>query len=113
MKEAPTVYYNDAFYVFGGSTSGLVELTTIAQLTIATFQWKRVGNIKQSRNGHNVIVIQDSFFVIGGLHKRKMEQCIYNEVTKEMQCVGPKHELELDGYAEYPELFAVESDYCL
>ena len=112
MNRAPTVYHKNAFYLFGGYTDGLVEMTTIARFSIVTFNWDRVGDLVKSRNGHNVIEIQGAFYVVGGLFPRKAERCDYDEIKKEMKCEYLKLELELDSYADYPELFAVEKGYC-
>ena len=113
LNQAPTVYYKNAFYIFGGYTDALVEMTLVARFSIVTSEWNRVGDLVWSRNGHNVIEVQGSFIVIGGLFKRKTEKCDYDEIKKEMQCEQVRLGLELDSYGDYPELFAVEKNYCL
>lgn len=47
---ATTVYYKDAFYVFGTHQS---QAPTIAKYSLITRNWSRVGEIKEARSEHS------------------------------------------------------------
>ena len=82
----------------------------IAKLDGTTFEWEDVGSMQAIRYLHNVIVIQDTFLVVGGEGRRNTERCSYDSSENRFTC--QKHPLTLRDYADYPELFAVQSDFC-
>ena len=70
--------FNDMFYVFGGKsyTSGTTELSTIAKYNPSSDTWLKVGQLKQARNWHNVILSQGYFMIVGDGDGNKMsEKC--------------------------------------
>ena len=100
-----------SFYLFGGSDGSFFSsgYRTIAGFDTNTKQWKKLGYLNQSRQGHGLIVHQGQFIVVGGdpgLYK--IERCILKGDSIQCTTVGP----ELYGYYNYPELMSVPENYC-
>ena len=110
--QAPIVYIVDAFYVFGGSTGIKVNNqwqgdTTIGKLD-AELVWSKVGDLNESKWGHNVIFDGNYALVIGGRYTMPTEKCTLS--TSEVNCT--EQNPSLYEYAIYPELFLVPSNFC-
>ena len=67
------------------------------------------GRLNNARYWHGAIVVDDHVLVIGGDGNLKSEKCAFD--NDEMVCVD--QEPKLDFYYKWPELFKVDSDYCL
>merc|ERR1711892_882316 len=107
--DAPIIYTDGAFYVFGGYSGGNFggsSIKSIGKLDATTFIWSKVGDLYSGRYGHNVIFDGAHFLVIGGLGTKKTEKCTL--VNGQMTCA--EQNSELSEYAFYPELYMVPSD---
>ena len=100
ISDAPIIYFEGFFYVFGG--------TKINKLNAATHVWSKAGDLNTSRYGHNVIFDGRHFLVVGGRGTKKTEQCTITH--EEVTCV--EQAPQLTDYAFYPELFLVPGNIC-
>ena len=65
---APIVYHKNAYYVFGGTSGSRHGYDRLARMDAQTRTWKELtpGKLSHERWGHAVVVIEESFLVIGG-----------------------------------------------
>ena len=73
-----TAMFNDMFYVFGGRShiNRYTDLSTIAKYNPDSDKWLKVGQLKQPRTYHSVILSKNSFMIIGdGLNNKMTEKC--------------------------------------
>ena len=119
------LYYDDAFYLFGGHTAYFTPYSihsysnlftqTIAQLDTKTKIWSKIGILRQGRQGHGAIYYDGKFFVFGGRKnpKSKNDAQVKNEVCtlkgSKMTCI--EQSTGLDKYRYYPELFLVAENF--
>ena len=103
-----SIYFDQAYYIFGGRGSTSSELTKIGRLDAVTKTWSLAGELNQGRYGHGVIFDQAQFWVIGGYKARNTESCIPNGETVTCTEVG---EALNYWYSHYPELALVADDY--
>ena len=71
-------------------------------------QWTKAGELKQARNGHNVIYDGEYLMVFGGDYERQTEKCSLTDGSVSCTSQNPV----LDFYTDYPELFLVSDDFC-
>ena len=101
----------ETFYIFGGDAGprDSTPSTTIAAFSTVTKEWKKVGNLNQARFAHGVFIQQGNFIVVGGYFGTLgTERCILNEDEIRCTVIDP----ELSTYYYYPEMMAVEPDFC-
>ena len=83
-----------SFYVFGGYGYGSAYRgDTIAGFYTNTKQWKKLGYLNKSREGHGIILHQGQFIVVGGHGLQETERCILKgDSIQSFQCttVGPE-----------------------
>ena len=97
----------DNFYYFGGADKNF--LSSILRLSAASWTWSNVGNFNSARRGHGVILVENTFMVIGGLSTKPNEACQLN--NGQFTCESKTS--SLNDYAFYPLLFLVSDDYKL
>ena len=103
------IFYNNGFIHFGGFgyTDG-GDLDLIARLDSQTYEWSKIGRLKQKRRKHNVILTQSDFLILGGQDRPfKTERCSYENKTISCSTQTP----ELSDYI-FPILIPVSSSYC-
>ena len=99
----------DSFYIFGGLSHG-TKSSTIAAFSTVTKEWKKLGELKQARYYHGVIIQNGDFVVVGGNDGQLgTERCILSEDTITCTVIDPV----LDHYYYYPEMMSVPPNYCL
>ena len=81
--------------------------STIAKYDDST--WRKVGNMKHSRRGHNVIALDQDLIVVGGVGLLQTEKCSFDDDVVNCQSQKPL----LSNYMYFPELFLVADDFCL
>ena len=75
------VFYGANFYYFGGTDRKnllSIMLSSILRLNAATWTWSNVGNLNSVRYGHKVILVENTFMVIGGPASYSNEACLLN-----------------------------------
>ena len=97
----------DNFYYFGGRDNS--DLSSILRLSAASWNWSNVGNLNSARRSHGVILVENTFMVIGGLGTQANEACLLNNG----QFTCQEKTSSLNRYASYPLLFLVNDDYKL
>jgi len=102
------VYVHSSYFFFGGWGHGGNDRSTIARLDGSSYQWSKVGQLNQGRNGHKAIHLNDIFLVAGGWGTKKTEKCKY----KNDQMVCELQSPSLTNHAWYPELMAMTDDFC-
>ena len=99
------IFYSNNFYYFGGyNTSGL---RSILSLNAVSWTWSKVGNLNSNRFNHGVILVENTFMVIGGLYNKANEFCILNNG----QFTCEEKTSRLNNYVSTPLLFLVNDDY--
>ena len=97
----------DNFYYFGGYDRS--DLSSILRLSAASWTWSNVGNLSSARNAHGVILVENTFMVIGGLSTKPNEACQLN--NGQFTCEAKTSSLNY--YYYYPLPFLVSDDYKL
>ena len=98
-----------SFYIFGGDYGDFQQTDTIAAFSTITKEWRKVGELNQARLAHGVFIQQGYFIVIGGMDGLLgTERCILNEDAISCTVVEPI----LHNYFYYPEMMAVEPNFC-
>ena len=105
------LYYERAFYIFGGFTSSNGYQQTIARLDADTQTWSKAGSLKNGRYGHGAIFDGEKFIVLGGYPSGngpvKNEVCTLSGTS--MTCEEASNTLE--NYYASPELFLVPEHF--
>ena len=119
IQEAPfglfdyaAIFYTGNFYYFGSEdtlNSGYAALNSILCLNAITWTWSNVGQLNSARSGHGVILIDNTFMVIGGSGHPRNEVCHLNNgrFTCERKTSSLSH------YYRTPLLFLVSDDFGL
>ena len=108
-----------------GGTCDDTSSSLIAKYTID--KWERVGNLQDSRYAHRAIANDNRIYVVGGWGIQyvfkwiKPYKLIYIFSETEIWSVDNQDnattmkiaEPYLQDYAHYPELFIVDSDFCV
>ena len=94
------------FYYFGGYDEA--DLNSILRLNAARWKWAFVGKLKSARNGHGVILIDDTFMIIGGQGNFSNEAC-FLEFNGKFTC--EEKVSSLDDYYFTPLMVLVNDDY--
>ena len=108
ISDLAVVYAHSSYFYFGGYSDAYYNLSIIARLDGESFEWTKVGQLKEGRYGHNAIHLNGYFIVVGGYGSRKTEKCVYN--NNQMICNSQSPSLTY--YAYTPELMVVHDDYC-
>ena len=101
------VYAYSSYFYFGGSATNL-STKTIARLDGSSYKWSKVGQLNEGRFGHNAILLNDIFLVVGGRYTKKTEKCEY--IYDQMVCHSQTP--SLTEYAFAPELMIMSDYYC-
>ena len=106
------VYDAGNFYYFGGHDTGVglpygTELDSILRLNAATWTWSEVGKLNSIRRGHQVVVVDNTFMVLGGGDIRHNEACTLN--NDEFTC--EEKTSKLNYYGHTPLVVLVDDDY--
>ena len=107
IYDFPIVALDTSFYIFGGSPSATIG-TVIASFDTISKQWERLGELKQARWAHGVIVHQGEFIVVGGGGEKWTERCTLNDNSIQCNIVNP----ELENYLDYPHMISVPANFC-
>ena len=73
LSQFAVIFDAGNFYYFGGYDRGVIN--SILRLNEATWTWSRVGNLNSARWHHGVILIENTFMVIGGDGTHPNEAC--------------------------------------
>ena len=111
LSNAAVLHAQDNFYVFGGYTGRLSVTNVIARLDSKTYQWSMAGQLNTARNYHAAVAIDGEFLIVGGAGEYDTERCSFHEIDGELTCLD--QEPTLLNYFRWPELFLVESNFCL
>ena len=123
--DVPTLYYkgNDSFYVIGCGAenpkySSCDDPTLIAKFNPANGDWKRAGNMVNSRLYYNAIIADDKLMIFGDDYRSESEICEVKEedYNQFLSCSlkGPT----LEGSGPFPSgsfaaLFLVDDHQCI
>ena len=96
-------------------STGLKSSSTIAAFSTKTKEWKKMGNLKNAREGHGVSIQRGEFIVVGGKNSESngqkalsTERCTVKGDVIKCTEIGPV----LTSYEDYPEMMLVLHDYC-
>ena len=109
ISDPAVVFAHSSYFFFGGYSKANFHLSIIARLDGESFEWTKVGQLKEGRYGHNAIHLNGYFIVVGG-HGiyENTEKCMYN--NNQMICNSQSP--SLNNYYNTPELMIVSDDYC-
>jgi len=102
-----TITYENRLYIFGGyNRNG--KSVHIGRMTYLGLEWSKGPELLLSRQAHRSILVGDEIYHLGGSGNIKTEKWTIkeNEVTKESL------DFELNNYYRYPEVFAINRNYC-
>ena len=109
LSDYAVVFNADNFYYFGGNTGSLSS--SILGLSAASWTWSIVGKLNFSRHGHGVILVENTFMVLGGegLYSVDMpnEACLLS--SGQFTCT--QLSTNLTDYTFTPLLFLVDNAY--
>ena len=94
VYHAGTLFYDGAFYLFGGktkTTSKPVGFSTnkIMKFDTKTMVWSHFGKLKNPRDGHSVVLSTEKAYIVGG--GKKIESCsLKTTICEEVKFVGTK-----------------------
>ena len=108
ISNAPIVYHERAFYVFGGGIDYNGSTNIIGRLDASTLTWRKAGHLNNARWGHGAIFNGDVFIVAGGYGNLKTEVCSINNSS--VICL--EQTPTLDYYRTYPEMLLVTDEFC-
>ena len=104
--------HNGGYILFGGfkGSSGLdgSVSTTVARLDENNTSWRKLGDIKNAREGHSAIYDGQVFLIIGGKGTETTEKCSISESSIDCMDQSPI----LKDYESHPSLFLVPGDFC-
>ena len=93
-------------------STGLKNSSTIAAFSTKTKAWKKIGNLKNAREGHGVFIQRGEFIIVGGKSYGQKalstERCTLKGDVIKCKEIGPV----LTSYEDYPEMMLVLHDYC-
>ena len=72
-----TVFHAGNHYFFGGNTGS--NLKSILRLSGSSWTWSNVGQLNEARHGLGVILVKNTFMVVGGWGTYKNEACLLND----------------------------------
>ena len=102
------IYDAGYFYYFGGYDHGPVnDINSILRLSEETWTWSNVGQLNRPRRSHAVILVDNTFMVIGGTGSFRNEACVLNNG----QFTCEEGDTYLNRYDAYPLAFLVGDDY--
>ena len=101
-----TIFHAGNFYYFGGLV-GKQPTKSILCLNEASWAWSKIGQLNSLRDRHGVILIGNTFMVIGGRNTKPNEVCHLKHDT--FSCAELPSELK--AYMMRPLCFLVNDDY--
>ena len=111
----PIVALDSTFYIFGPVYESRAQKTIAAFDTIKK-EWKYMGDLKEDRIHHGVIIHDGDFLVIGGFywgiesgHDLSIERCILADDSIQCQLIDPV----LEARSEFPAMMHVSDDFCI
>ena len=119
LSESAVIFHAGNFYYFGGydgrgcygpKCNGPTydgRLNTIFRLKSAKWVWSVVGRLNAVRRGNSVILVENTFMVIGGVGEKPNEACLLGE-NGIFTC---EETSSLDTYWYYPVLFLVNDEF--
>ena len=107
LSDYAAIFHADSFYYFGGFESGSGYLRSILRLNATSWAWSNAGQMKSSRRGHAVILVKNTFMVIGGGYTRQHSACLLN--NGKFSC--EEKSSSLTDYVDRPMLFLVNDSY--
>ena len=114
IEEAPVrtfsnyavIFVDSNFYYFGGKDHGGTQLSSILRLDAVSWAWSNLGQLNSARSAHGVILLGNTFMVIGGKGTKSNEACHLNNV----QFICEEKVSNLTNYYR-PLLFLVNEQY--
>ena len=109
FSDYAVVYNSGNFYYFGGWDNPRVnmpkgDISSILCLNSVTWTWSNVGQLNRPRSQHQVILVGNTFMVLGGWYEFANEACILN--NGKFTC--EEKTTRLIGYVSRPLLFLVD-----
>ena len=98
------------FYLFGGYAYNLGYQDSTVISRFSSGKWQLVGELTTKRKGHNVIVKDSQFWIVGGQGSFKTEVC---SITGDRVSCDEHGDQKLQSYSFYPEMFIVPYNFCL
>ena len=105
MNSYAVIFHGGNHFFFGGSSDG--QLDSILRLSGNSWTWSKVGQLNALRQAHGVILVEDTFTVVGGTGIKKNEACVLN--NEQLTCTELAS--SLTNYEYYPILYLVGKDY--
>ena len=99
------LYAAGDFYYFGGNADN--NFRSILCLNSTTWTWSTIGHLNKAREGHGVILIEQTFMIIGGEGNYTTEACL----LKNGNFTCEETDSTLTNYYRTPLLFPVNDKY--
>ena len=108
MSGYGVVFDGSSHYYFGGYDDYHGnKLHSILRLQSGSWKWSNVGRINSARGGHAIILVSETFMVVGGSGNHTNEACFLND--GQFNC--DKMPSSLYWYNSRPILFSVGETY--
>ena len=102
MRWYVAVFYAGNHYYFGGT-----RLSSILCLNGSSWSWSNAGQLNSSRNGHGVILVGNTFTIVGGEGTLRNEACLL--FNGQFNCT--ELSTSLTNYSWRPMLYLVDENY--
>ena len=110
MSRYAPIFHGGSLFYFGG-WDGSVKLTSILRLSVSSWTWSNVGQLKSSRRAHEVILVGNTFTIVGGNGNGSItkynEACLLN--NEQFTCTELSS--SLTNYFYRPILYLVSDNY--
>lgn len=105
MDSYAVVFHAGYHYFFGGYSSGYLD--SILRLNGTSWTWSKIGHLNSSRRAHGVILVGNTFMVVGGYETKKNEACLLD--NERFTCTELSS--SLTNYRYWPILYQVDENY--
>ena len=106
FAQSAVVFTAGNFYYFGGLDKG-TTLSSILCLNATTWTWSKVGKLNSARYSNGVILVEDTFMVLGGSGRQQNEACR----LKDGKFICEEKTSKLENYYNNALLFLVKDNY--
>ncbi|MCO4782931.1 MAG: hypothetical protein KC646_11460 [Candidatus Cloacimonetes bacterium] len=77
-----SVAYQDTLYVYGGTSTNGVELSSLESFDLNTStSWSNISNTTDTRSGHSSLISSDKLYVIGGFLSNQSTNALTNQIN--------------------------------
>ena len=107
FSQYAVIFHAGNFYYFGGYDDGHGSVNSVLRLNAVVWTWSNFAHLNSARQNHGVILVQNTFMVIGGLESKPNEACFLED--RKLSCT--KLHFSLSRNYNNPLLFLVNYSY--